>query len=230
VTRAPVAVVVMAKAPGFAAVKSRLQPPLTADEARALATAFLLDRLDGVVALAGITPVLAFTPPEAASALRAMVPAGVRLLAQRGEGLGGRLAAVFEDLAPAHAGVLVLDCDSPTLPLGWVADGVAALASGAADVVLGPSEDGGYWSVGSRAPYPALFAGIPWSTARVLETTLGRARALGLSVRLLPRWFDVDTPDDLRRLCEDVAATGGPPRTAAVARALGARLAAGAAR
>jgi hypothetical protein len=158
VTRAPAAVAVMAKAPGFARVKSRLQPPLTGDEARALATAFLLDRLDGVAALAGAAPVLAYTPPEAAPALAALVPRGVRLLAQRGDGLGARLAALFDDLLGAHPAALVLDCDSPTVPMAWAAAGVAALAAADADVVLGPGEDGGYWALGLRAPCTAAVA------------------------------------------------------------------------
>jgi rSAM/selenodomain-associated transferase 1 len=230
VTRASVAVAVMAKAPGFVPVKSRLQPPLTADEARALASAFLLDRLDGVAALAGAVAVLAYTPAEAEAALRTLTPAGVGLLAQRGDGLGDRLTCLFADLLTGHAGALALDADSPTLPMAWVADGIATLAADDADVVLGPTEDGGYWSIGLRAPCPALFAGVPWSTDRVLSTTLTRAEALGLRVRLLPRWFDVDTEPDLRRLCDEVAASGGPRRTAALASALSARLAAGAAR
>jgi rSAM/selenodomain-associated transferase 1 len=215
----------MAKAPGFADVKSRLQPPLTADEARALATAFLLDRLDGVAALSDVVPLLAFTPPAAASVLRSLAPSGVGLLAQRGAGLGERLTCLFDDLLAEHRAALALDADSPTLPMTWVAEGAAMLADGMADVVLGPSEDGGYWSVGLRAPCPALFTDVPWSTDRVLETTLARARALGLRVRLLPRWFDVDTEADLKKLCDEIAASGGPRRTAALAPLLAARLA-----
>ena len=216
----------MAKAPGFAPVKSRLQPPLTADETRALALAFLLDRLDGIAALEGAAPVLAFAPAEAAAPLRALAPPGVRLLAQRGVGLGDRLSHLFEDLLPAHAAALVLDADSPTLPMSWVSDGLQTLAVGAADIVLGPADDGGYWAIGLRAPCPALFVDMPWSTDRVLATTLARADALGLRVRLLPRWFDVDTEADLRRLCDQVSASGGPWRTAALVPALAARLAA----
>ena len=229
-TRASPAVAVMAKAPGFAPVKSRLQPPLSADEARALATAFLLDRLDGIAALPDAAAVLAFAPLEASAALRTLTPPGVRLLAQRGDALGERLANVFDDLLAEHAAALVLDADSPTLPMAWVADGLATLAAGGADVVLGPSEDGGYWSVGLRAPCPALFSDMPWSTERVLATTLARAETLGLRVRLLPRWFDVDTEADLRRLCDEIAVSGGPWRTAALIAALAGRLAAGAER
>jgi rSAM/selenodomain-associated transferase 1 len=216
----------MAKAPGFTAVKSRLQPPLTSDEARALATAFLLDRLDALVALGGATVVLAFTPAEAQTALRQLTPHGVRLLAQRGDGLGERLGTLFDDLLAEHAGVLALDTDSPTLPMAWVADALATLATDEADVVLGPSDDGGYWSIGLRAPCAALFADVPWSTERVLATTLARAAANQLRVRLLPRWFDVDTEADLRRLCDAIASGGGPPRTAALMPALAQRLAA----
>ena len=215
----------MAKAPGFANVKSRLQPPLTADEACALANAFLLDRLDAVVTLPDVVPLLAFTPPPAAPILRALAPVGVGLIAQRGDGLGERLACLFDDLLIEHRAALALDADSPTLPMTWVAEGAAMLADGVADVVLGPSEDGGYWSVGLRAPCPALFTDVPWSTDRVLETTLARAHALGLRVRLLPRWFDVDTEADLKKLCAEIAASGGPRRTAALVPALGARLA-----
>lgn len=222
VTSTPPAVVVMAKAPGFAPVKSRLQPPLTADEARALATAFLLDRLDGVAALAGVAPLLAFAPPDAAAALRALAPPAVGLLAQRGDHLGERVSHVFDDVLGAHAAALVLDADSPTVPMAWVRDGVAALVDGAADLVLGPAEDGGYWAIGLRAPCPALFVDVPWSTEHVRSTTLARAHALGLRVHVLPPWYDVDTESDLRRLCNEVRASGGPRRTAALAPALAA--------
>jgi uncharacterized protein len=230
VMRASPAVAVMAKAPGFAPVKSRLQPPLNADEAAALATAFLLDRLDGVTSLVGASAVLAFAPPEAEGAVRALVPPGVRLVAQRGEGLGERLTHLFDDLLREHALALVLDTDSPTLPMIWIAAGLATLAADDADVVLGPTEDGGYWGIGLRTPCPMLFADVPWSTERVLDTTLARAEARGMRVRLLGRWFDVDTERDLRRLCDQVGVSGGPPRTAALVPTLTARLAVGTAR
>jgi rSAM/selenodomain-associated transferase 1 len=221
------AVAVVAKAPGWAPVKSRLQPPLTPDEARALATAFLLDRLDGMAALADVTPVLAFAPPEAADALRTLMPPPIRLLAQRGDDLGARLAHLFDDLLAAHPAAIALDADSPTLPLSWVVDGLAVLMSGDADIVLGPSDDGGYWSIGLRTRCPALFHDVPWSTDQVLATTVARAEALGLRLRRLPCWFDVDTPTDLRRLCDDVREHGGPWRTASLVPALAARLATG---
>jgi glycosyltransferase A (GT-A) superfamily protein (DUF2064 family) len=74
------------------------------------------------------------------------------------------------------------------------------IQDGAVDVVVGPCEDGGYYLIGLRVPAPALFADMPWSTSRVTEETLARARRLGLHVALLPSWFDVDRGEDLARL------------------------------
>jgi glycosyltransferase A (GT-A) superfamily protein (DUF2064 family) len=67
-------------------------------------------------------------------------------------------------------------------------------------VVLGPSDDGGYYLVGMRTTHAALFEGIAWSTPTVLATTRARARAQALRVGILPGWWDVDTPADLARL------------------------------
>jgi Uncharacterized protein conserved in bacteria (DUF2064) len=74
--------------------------------------------------------------PHAERALRALIPSGVRLLAQRGEGLGERLTHLFGDLLSEHAAALAVDTDSPTLPMAWVADGLAALAERSADVTV----------------------------------------------------------------------------------------------
>jgi len=87
--------------------------------------------------------------------------------------------------------------------------------------VLGPCEDGGYYLIGLRAPQPALFEDMPWSTERVLALTVGRARDRQLGIHLLPVWFDVDTEPDLRRLHAEMTAAGdGPARTFAFVRDL----------
>ena len=211
------AVAVMAKVPGATAVKSRLHPALTPERATALYRCFLLDRLDALAALPGIAPVVAFTPDAARSAMAALAPPGLALVPQRGADLGERLSNLLADLvARGHPGAVALDSDSPTLPMAYVLEAARALETHGADVVLGPCDDGGYYLIGVRAPRPALFEDVPWSTERVTPVTLARAHRLGLRVRLLPAWFDVDTEADLRRLHEAFAAgTGGPARTRA---------------
>jgi glycosyltransferase A (GT-A) superfamily protein (DUF2064 family) len=83
-------------------------------------------------------------------------------------------------------------------------DGLRALD--AADVVLGPTSDGGYWAIGMRQSVPGLLDGIAWSTERVLEETQRRAADLGLRTTLLSRWTDVDRPEDLAALATQIAA------------------------
>ena len=211
------AVAVMAKVPGATTVKSRLHSSLTPERATELYRCFLLDRLDALAALPGIAPVIAFTPDDARSALEALAPPGFGLVPQRGADLGQRLANLLADLiGRGHPAAIAIDSDSPTLPMAYVLEAALNLERNAADVVLGPCDDGGYYLIGVRAPQPALFEGIPWSTERVTPVTLEKARGLGLRVHLLPSWFDVDTEADLRRLHGELAAGhDGPARTRA---------------
>ena len=209
----PPAVAVMAKVPGQVPVKSRLHGALGAAQATELYRCFLLDRLHALSAVGAVCPVVAFTPAHARAAMAALVPPAIPLLAQEGEGLSERLTHVFARLfAGGHAAVIATDSDSPTLPVHYVVQAAEALARDEADVVIGPTDDGGYYLVGLRRPQPGFFDGIPWSTSGTRAATLARAGELGLAVQLLPPWFDVDTPDDLGRLraqgCE------GAPRTA----------------
>ena len=71
-------------------------------------------------------------------------------------------------------------------------------------VVLGPSDDGGYYLVGLNKMHRRIFEEIKWSTGRVLEQTLERAAELDLPVHLLPTGYDVDDRVTLRRLCHEL--------------------------
>ena len=104
--------------------------------------------------------------------------------------LGTRMAVAFE------AGVTALvGCDIPPLTASYVEDALAALAD--ADLVLGPTEDGGYCLIAMQAPHPEVFADIPWSTTDVLAATQRAAAHLRATV-LRPLW-DVDDASGLAR-------------------------------
>jgi hypothetical protein len=100
------------------------------------------------------------------------------------------------DLGP----LLFLGADSPTLPPHNLSAALEGLAAGSADVALGGTDDGGYYAVGLRAPARGLFDSVEWSTPRAYAQTARNAARLGLRLLELPRWYDVDTPADLRRL------------------------------
>lgn len=196
----------MAKVPGLVPVKSRLARAFTPEIATLAYRCFLLDILDAVAGLEEVEPVLAFTPAHGRSVAAALAPAAVRLIPQEGRDLGERMSNLLAGLcADGHPAAIAIGSDSPTLPMAYVREAADVLGRGAADVVLGPSEDGGYYLVGLRRRQAALFDAIPWSTDRVLELTLEKARRLGLRTHLLPEWFDVDTEGDLSRLADDLA-------------------------
>lgn len=111
---------------------------------------------------------------------------------QTGIGLGARMSNAFAD------GVDVLiGADIPSLDKAYLDTAAAALR--ASDVVLGPTDDGGYCLIALRVHDAHVFSDIEWSTPRVLEQTLARCRDHDLEVTLLDTLWDVDTVADYER-------------------------------
>ena len=201
----------MAKAPLAGAVKTRLVPPLTAQEAAALNVCFLRDmaaNIDGVVATGTATGFVVYTPAGSQSSFDGVLPDGFELLAQRGESLGDRLSNATDDLlTEGYHGVCLINSDSPTLPRSVLIHAIESLTSDGDRVVLGAADDGGYYLIGLKQSHPSLFDRIAWSTADVLAHTVERAAEIGLPVELLPPWYDVDDADTLNRLCDELLGT-----------------------
>ena len=103
-------------------------------------------------------------------------------------------------LERGHAGAVVLNSDSPTLPTSLLVEAAETLASPGERIVLGPADDGGYYLLGMKAMHRRLFEDIAWSTEQVARQTLARAAELNLSVHVLPKWYDVDDVRALRML------------------------------
>jgi hypothetical protein len=99
---------------------------------------------------------------------------------------------------------VVLNSDSPTLPTALLVETAMLLAAPGDRAVLGPSTDGGYYLLGLKAPHRHMFADIAWSTEKVAEQTVARAREIGLALHVLPAWYDVDDAEALRRLHAEV--------------------------
>ena len=124
---------------------------------------------------------------------------------QRGDKFGERLYFAVEDLFKCgFASVCLIDSDSPTVPADNFADAIELLSTTEDLVVLGPSDDGGYYLIGVKKPHRQLFEQIDWSTERVLNQTIQRATEIGLEHKLLPSGYDVDDDVSLRRLCGEL--------------------------
>ena len=192
-------VIVMAKAPRAGETKTRLCPPLTAQQAAGLYSALLADTLEFVLHLQDVQPAVAVTPPDGITYFLECVRHGVRLYPVAGRDIGEVLHRVLATaFGEGYPKAIAIHSDGPTFPPGVVGQAMTALD--AHDVVLGPCDDGGYYLVGLKRACAPLFEGIEWSTPRVISQTIARAEQLGLATYLLPAASDVDTADDLARL------------------------------
>jgi len=222
------ALAVMTKAPQAGRVKTRLVPPLTPEEAAELNKCFLRDTAAAIssVCSGGLRPpnadntqllpgaqkaspqcgsVAVYTPVGAELVYTNVLPADFSLLPQRGDEFGERLYFAVEDLFKCgFDSACLIDSDSPTVPAENFEQAVELLSTSEDRVVLGPSDDGGYYLIGMNKPHRHLFEQIDWSTERVLNQTMQRATEIGIEVKLLPTGYDVDDDASLRRLCNEL--------------------------
>jgi len=187
---------VFTKPPVPGRVKTRLIGHLSAASAAHLHQALLADLLDSLGG--GRFAVRLHWAVGADEPLPPMHhPVVERAERQRGRDLGERMFQSLSDAALDHPRVAVVGSDLPGLDAARVDDAFDRLER--ADVVLGPTADGGYYLMALRATRiePALFEGVEWSTARVLEQTLDRCQRLGLRREMLEPGRDIDRPADL---------------------------------
>lgn len=112
--------------------------------------------------------------------------------------LGTRMKAAFDRSFQDGCGRVVLHgTDVPDAKEAHFQQAFDALRE--CDVVLGPSEDGGYWLIGSNRRAD-LFDGVGWGGPSVLQETLKMAARDRLKVHLLTALSDLDTPSQLKEL------------------------------
>lgn len=205
--------VIMAKAPRPGAVKTRLTSSLSPADA----TAFYCCLLDDTLALArslSDVQIAIMCPRPDVDALTQLAGDDVRIIAQQGEGLASGLTSVFAHFAKDRSRrTIAFNSDSPHLPRAVLESAFEVLAEH--DLVVGPTNDGGYYLVGAKAAHPTLFARDSMGTSTALETLLANARALQLSIGFADSFYDIDFVDDLTRLAGELrCAPERAPRTA----------------
>ncbi len=220
-----VTAVLMVKRPQPGEVKTRLVvggafgPQDAADLAWAMlsCTAYRL-RLRGRL-------VLAVSPDGCGEGIaRRLGLPGVPVLDQGPGDLGDRMDRVRRRVGESRP-VAFFGADSPDLPDEALRLIPQSLRS--CDVAIGPTPDGGYWTLASAVHRPEVLAGIDWGGGNVYDQTCRRAKASGLVLRELPGWHDIDRPEDvdgLRLRLQALAASQGRPLTDAILQRLAERL------
>jgi rSAM/selenodomain-associated transferase 1 len=193
-----VEIAIMARAPVAGQAKTRLIPLLGATGAARL-QGWLLARTVAIAAEADLGPVVLWCagPPDHPDFRQCLGAGKVSLQVQPAGDLGVRMAAAAA-AAKSPGGVLIIGTDCPMLTPALLREAAAALS--AHDAVLFPAEDGGYVLIGMRRFAPELFAGIEWSTERVMAQTRERLLSLGWSWNEPATLWDVDRPADFERL------------------------------
>jgi len=209
------AIAIMAKAPRVGHAKTRLVPPLTAEDAATLSACFIRDAAENIATAAkqaAIDGYIAFAPPDAGDEFLPLLPPETRLLPSWRPGLGASLYDAAADLlAAGYGSVCLVNSDSPTLPTSILVAAAQALSPPGDRLILGPAEDGGYYLIGLKQAHRHLFDDIAWSTPQVLAQTEARGGDLGLATTLLPVWYDVDDIASLRRLYAQLRQAAGSP-------------------
>jgi rSAM/selenodomain-associated transferase 1 len=221
---APVSLLLFARAPVEGKVKTRLVPPLTLSTALRLYRAFLEDAARIYQAPALWESVLEAEPDAShPEFLRLFTPPWKHEAQTQGD-LGARLEGAFRRvfMRGARAAVAV-GSDHPALPRARIEESFRHLRDRKGATLI-PAADGGYCAVGlsAGAPVSDVFRDIPWSTESTLRVTRERMREAGLSVAILSPSYDVDQPEDLARLRDDLLSRDAtePDYPSSTARAL----------
>lgn len=195
--RPPDVLGVLVKAPEPGRVKTRLAADIGAVAAAALYLRLGREIVAECAASRDHHTLVWYAPAEAGHAVVSWLrDLGVdEFIAQPRGGLGARMSAAFRtSFGHGASRVLLIGSDCPGVDRALLREAFDAL--GSADVVLGPTVDGGYYLIGLSAPAPGLFRRVTWSTASVFGQTMANAKRLGLAVAVLRELRDVDTVDD----------------------------------
>ena len=110
------------------------------------------------------------------------------------EGLGERMTIAIGEIFETCEQVLIIGSDCPQLTPSHINDAFDKLSNH--NIVIGPSQDGGYYLLGMDKHYLGLFQGIEWSTNTVFGDTIQKAKDKGLSVSELETLSDIDYEED----------------------------------
>jgi glycosyltransferase A (GT-A) superfamily protein (DUF2064 family) len=159
--------------------------------------------------------IVSYTPVGEEALFDGLLPAGFSLIPQRGETFDERLLFTAQDIfAAGYGSVCLIDSDSPTVPTAAYQQAIEILnAPGDRKkrIVLGPSEDGGYYLIGLTHPHPKPFSDIAWSTSTVAAETRERCHSADLTLVELPRWYDIDDAEALAILTAELLDNTPPP-------------------
>jgi len=194
------ALVLFAKAPIAGEVKTRLQPEITPENSARLQEAMIKDSISLMSEINNVEKIIYFLPIEKKYVFEKFIDGlPFQLNCQNGVDLGKKMANSFHDLFnKGFFRVVVIGTDSPALPKEYISKAFIDLNN--ADLVIGPSIDGGYYLIGFKEKVLPVFSPVEWGSNKVLLQTEELIKKHNLKLSLLPVHYDIDTIEGLRYL------------------------------
>ena len=197
------AVICFTRVPKPGVTKTRLLPILSGSQCAELHTAFLTD-LAAVYDQTDADLFVSYTADSDWEMLKGIFMKPKEFFPQEGPDLGEKMYnSLCHVLAQDYDAVILTGADLPLMTAAHLESGFAALEQ--ADIAIGPTSDGGYYLVGMKMPHRAIFENQQYGGATVLENTIAAAKAADLTVELALPCDDVDTPEDLAALLEQLS-------------------------
>ena len=195
--------ILFVKAPRLGAVKTRLQPELTADQSLQLYQAMVEDLAHQFANLDFCDLKLFFYPVNAVGEMKTWLGDTFEYYSQHGNDLGEKMQnAITTMLNSNYKKVVLTGSDIPTLDSATIDHAFSSLNE--ENIVIGPSSDGGYYLIGMKKQNPEIFRQISWSSGSVLRQTIEKAKSANLKIVELEEKWDIDTYQDLCKIWAEV--------------------------
>lgn len=199
-------------------VKTRLAADLS-EQASCLLYQHFLSHLINQLEQAGDCRTIVYSPADRTPEFQASAGTRWQTTPQSDGDLGDRMRTFFESSLQrvgdsATAGdrsarkTVVIGADCPQLTACDIQQAFDHLDQ--EPVVLGPTDDGGYYLIGMRDECFDLFENVDWSTEQVLPQTRARLKSLDVGWTELDQKNDIDTLEDLLAYHADAIATSRP--------------------
>lgn len=196
------AIIIMAKVPEAGKVKTRLNSEFTALQSAEISKAFLQDVKKKASNL-NKNVFIAFSPPNKKNRLMDMIHDETNLIEQVGETLGDKMFNAFLTVFErGFDSAVMIGTDSPTFPPESIKAAFDALELNH-DIVIGKTDDGGFYLVGMKKANKGVFESVTWSSENTFYEFRENIAKQGLSIDEVESWYDVDEPKDVKRLVNE---------------------------
>ena len=191
------AVIVFVKFPELGKVKTRLASSTSKNFAVELYKIVADNIFEEISKLnSGVDVFIFFSEVDDKTKVLKWVNKNFEFLEQRGSNLGEKISDAFEAVfLRGYSKSIIIGTDIPEMKAEILDDAFSVLENN--DVVISPSNDGGYSLLGIKENYSFLFNNIEWSTNSVFYNTYLKMVKNNLSFKKLSTLNDIDTKEDL---------------------------------